>query len=97
MQRLGNENLRLFFVYLTRCVLHGNNICYRNHDIDVYVISPSKGRVRILFDGKRSEYLEGEVLTRSSHYSDIPVMAVYPGDSYMADPIIVPKHEVEES
>ena len=90
-KRTRNETLRLFFVYLTREILHGNNICYRNHDIDVDVVSPSKGRVRILLDGKRSEYLEGEVLTRSGGYSDTPDMHVYPGDSHMADPIIVPE------
>lgn len=94
-KRTKNENLRLFFVYLTRKVLHGNNICYRNHDIDVDVVSPSKGRVRIFLDGDRSEYLEGQVLARSGDYSDTPVMAVYPGDSHMADPIIVPEEEKE--
>jgi len=90
MKRTRNENLRLFFTYLARSVLHGNNICYRNHDLDVEVVSPSKGRVRILLDGKRSSYLEGEVLTKSGNYSQVPEMSVYQGASPMADPIITP-------
>lgn len=91
MKRTRNENLRLFFVYLTRSVLHGNNICYQNHDIDVEVVSPSKGRVRILLDGKRSDYLEGEVLSRSGKYETVPDMSVYPGPTHTSDPIIVPE------
>ena len=92
-----NNNLRLFFVYLVRERLHKNNICFRNHDIDVEVVSPSKGRVRILLDGKRSDYLEGEVLSEMDRYQSIPEMEVYPGPTSMSDPIIVPKEEPLET
>lgn len=96
MKRTKNENLRLFFTYLVRGRLHRNNICPRNHDIDVEVVSPSKGRVRVIMDGKRSSYLEGEVLSEMDRYESIPEMKVYPGPTSMSDPIIVPK-ELETS
>ena len=90
-ERTKNENLRLFFVWLVRKRLHRNNICSMNHDIDVEVVSPSKGKVRVTMDGKRSSYLEGEVLSEMDRYGSIPVMKVYPGPTSMSSPIIVPE------
>ncbi len=97
MTRTRNENLRLFFVYLVRERLHKNNICSRNHDIDVEVVSPSKGRVHITMDGERSSYLEGEVLKEMDRYESIPEMKVYPGPTSMSDSIIVPKEQPLET
>ena len=60
--------LALFFTYLVRGRLHRNNICSMNHDIDVEVVSPSKGRLRVTIDGERSSYLEGEALRDDENY-----------------------------
>jgi hypothetical protein len=72
------KNLEAFFTKTVREILHGNNICYMNHEIDIEVLSPSRGRVRIFFDGKRSDYLEEEVLQRYERWrernGDIPQM-----------------------
>jgi hypothetical protein len=69
-----NENLEAYCTKLVREILHSNNICFRNHDIDIKIVPPSRGRVRILFDGKRSEYLEGKVLARLDRTESVPQM-----------------------
>lgn len=91
----SNKNLEAFFTKLAREVLHGNGVCFRNHDIDVQVVPPSRGRVRVFFDGKRSDYLEGEIIARYERLVvdrvEVPQMQWY--DTGMRDFSVV---EVEQ-
>lgn len=57
------KNLHAYFTYLVRKFLHQDNICWRNHEIDIEVVSPSKGRLRVFIDSNRVESREQQVLT----------------------------------
>lgn len=56
------KNLHAYFTSLVRKFLHQDNICWRNHEIDIEVVSPSKGRLRVYIDSNRCESREQQVL-----------------------------------
>lgn len=86
------QNIKAWATWRVRSILHRNNICWRNHDIDIEVVSPSKGRLRIFYDGKRSDYLEGEVLMDID--GPIPQMRWYDSGG-MRENLVMPVEEVE--
>lgn len=64
------KNLHAYFTYLVRKFLHQDNICWRNHEIDIEVVSPSKGRLRVFIDSNRVESREQQVLVELDRLAD---------------------------